>query len=650
MTGEGKRLLAAIMFTDMVGYTALMQEDERQAIINRDRHRKILQDATATHKGEILQYYGDGTLIIFNSAIEAAECALEIQTELLKEPKIPLRIGMHIGDIVYNDEGIYGDGVNVASRIEGLSSAGCILISDRMADEIKNHHQFKCQSIGSFDLKNVNHPVEIFAITNKGLTIPAKKELSSTQKVKQKSIAVLPFVNMSSDTENEYFSDGITEELLNALTKVEGLLVTARTSSFQFKGQSQDVREIGKQLGVETILEGSVRKAGNRLRITAQLIKTVDGYHVWSNTYDRQLEDIFEIQDEISLKISNALREKLCPKEDDEKLVAPSTRNMEAYNLYLKARYYQNKWSLTTSKKAIELLEQAIQLDPNFALAYVLLSGAYGYLGATGKLLPGITFPKSKEYALKAIQMDDSLPESHLALSNIYFWGEWDWKKTIFHVNKAIKLNPSFAEAYQYKSLYLIAFCKFKEALVNINLSLQLNPFSAPASLILSMIYFFMGKLDKSEAQLFKTEKIDPEFSEVVKMKGFLYRYKKEYEKAIPYFEEIKKIPGNEPEAISNLGAIYLKQGKPELAQKCLEELLQFDRDTPDMSIFIHIGLLYFEMEDFDNMFLYFEKSLEAREGDTVFINTYQPFKPFRSDPRYINLVEKMGLTDILKK
>ncbi|MCP5102733.1 MAG: adenylate/guanylate cyclase domain-containing protein, partial [bacterium] len=282
MSNEEKRLLAAIMFTDMVGYTALMQENELQARISRDRHRKIQQEASSRHGGKILQYYGDGTLIIFNSAIEAVGCAVDIQTELQKTPPIPLRIGIHTGDIVYDEEGIYGDGVNIASRIEGLSTSGSVLISDKLADEIKNQPGFGFKSLGIFDLKNVKQPVEIFAVTNKGLSIPDAREIETRREEHIKSIAVLPFVNMSSDPENEYFSDGITEELLNALSKTDGLQVTARTSSFAFKGRNLDIREIGRQLGVKTVLEGSVRKAGRKVRITAQLISIADGYHIWS--------------------------------------------------------------------------------------------------------------------------------------------------------------------------------------------------------------------------------------------------------------------------------------------------------------------------------------------------------------------------------
>ncbi|HEY6437548.1 MAG TPA: adenylate/guanylate cyclase domain-containing protein, partial [Ignavibacteriaceae bacterium] len=278
-------MLAAIMFTDMVGYTALMQENERQAKILRDKHRAVLERLILEHRGQILQYYGDGTLTIFGSAIEAAICGAKIQKELQLEPKVPLRIGIHAGDVVYDDEGVYGDGVNIASRIENIAIPGSVLISDKINDELKNQTEISSVFMGRYELKNVKHPVKVFALKSDGLALPSPDQLEGKSAVAGNSIAVLPFVNLSAEKDNEYFSDGITEELLNALAKVEGLLVTSRTSSFAFKGKNTDIREIGKMLDVKTVLEGSVRKYGNRVRVTAQLINSENGYHKWSETY-----------------------------------------------------------------------------------------------------------------------------------------------------------------------------------------------------------------------------------------------------------------------------------------------------------------------------------------------------------------------------
>ncbi|MDH3268082.1 MAG: adenylate/guanylate cyclase domain-containing protein, partial [Ignavibacteria bacterium] len=378
------RMLAAIMFTDMVGYTAMMQENERQAKILRSKHREVLENLVNKHRGQILQYYGDGTLSIFGSAIEAAVCAAKIQQELQNEPKVPLRIGIHSGDVVYDDEGVYGDGVNIASRIENLAVPGSVLISDKINDELKNQKDISTVFLGRYNLKNVKAPVKLYAVSSNSLVTPSNKDIEGKTVNSDNSIAVLPFINLSAERDNEYFSDGITEELLNALAKVDGLLVTSRTSSFAFKGKNIDIREIGKQLGVKIVLEGSVRKYGNRVRVTAQLINADDGYHKWSETYDRNLEDIFAVQDELANSIVDQLKSSISLRKPAESLVKVPTENIDAYNLYLKGLYNWNKWAPDFISKAIKYFEDAANLSPDFSLAYARLSACYTFLGAAG--------------------------------------------------------------------------------------------------------------------------------------------------------------------------------------------------------------------------------------------------------------------------
>lgn len=358
------RMLAAIMFTDMVGYTALMQEDEKNAKILRDKHRDVLERLVSEHRGQILQYYEDGTLSIFGSAIEAAICGMKIQKELQEVPKVPLRIGIHAGDIVYDDEGVYGDGVNVALHIENISLPGSVLISEKINDELKNQKEVSSLYLGQYELKNVKQPTKIYALSNKGIVVPTPEQIEGKISGPDYSIAVLPFVNLSAEKDNEYFSDGITEELLNALAKVEGLSVTSRTSSFAFKGKNSDIREIGKKLGVKTVLEGSVRKYGDRVRVTAQLIDSENGYHKWSENYDKKLEDIFAVQDEIAVSIVDQLKKTMTLRKPSEGLVKVTTKNIDAYNLYLKGLFYWNKWAPDFVLKAITHFEEATVICP----------------------------------------------------------------------------------------------------------------------------------------------------------------------------------------------------------------------------------------------------------------------------------------------
>ncbi|MBD0300566.1 MAG: guanylate cyclase, partial [Nitrososphaera sp.] len=305
------------------------------------------------------------------------------------------------------------------------------------------------RELGYFELKNVKQPVRLFAVANAGIVVPERKELVGKTKAPVNRLAVLPFVNMSPDPENEYFSDGITEELLNALTKVDGLQVTSRTSAFAFKGKHDDVRDIGIRLNVDKILEGSVRKAGNRVRITAQLINAADGYHLWSETYDRNLTDIFEVQDEISHIISNKLRENLVPATNAQPLVKAPTHNMEAYTLFLKGLYFWNKLTPADARKGIEYMERVLKLEPNYAEAYAMIANAYAYLGATGQMQPSKAFDIVHRYSDKALQLDNTLDTGYVAKATAYLFFDWNWNAAYASLQTALRLNPGSAAAHQ---------------------------------------------------------------------------------------------------------------------------------------------------------------------------------------------------------
>jgi TolB-like protein/class 3 adenylate cyclase len=309
------RQLAAIMFADIVGYTAMMQEDEALAMNWRQKLKKKLEEEVTAHQGKILEFRGDGAMCSFISTIEGVRAAVALQLYMQSEPMVPLRIGMHTGDVIFEENNIYGDGVNIASRLESFALPGSIFISGKAYDDIKNQKDIQTISLGKFALKNVKEQVEIFAIGNPGLKIPesdaleGKGEKVIEKKGGEKSIAVLPFLNMSNDPEQEYFSDGITEEIVNLLTHIKDLRVAGRTSSFHFKGRDIDLRLVGQKLNVRTLLEGSIRKHNLRLRINAQLINAEDGIQLWSERYDRELHDIFAIQDEIALAITEELKD-----------------------------------------------------------------------------------------------------------------------------------------------------------------------------------------------------------------------------------------------------------------------------------------------------------------------------------------------------
>ena len=641
------RQLAAIMFADMTGYTAMMQEDEQKAKILRDRQRQTLEKFIPAHNGRIIQYFGDGTLSIFDSAINAVRSAIDIQNELQKDPKVSLRIGIHSGDIVYDHQGVYGDSVNLASRIEALSVPGSVLISGKVFDEVKNQKEIKTVSLGKFSLKNVKERVEVFAIANEGLIIPSPAQVG-VKAGSEKTIAVLPFVNMSADPENEYFSDGISEEILNALTRVEGLQVTARTSSFSFKGKNEDIRQIGSKLGVSTILEGSVRRAGKKIRITAQLINTADGYHVWSETYDSDLEDIFQVQDEISLKILNRLKENFAEAKKSEHLIKAPTENLDAYNLYLKGRYHWNKSNPEDIGKAIKNFEEAIVADPNFALPYCALSYCYSFMGSSGLMSPAEAYPKAKDYTLKAIELDPDHPESYLSLATIKFFHNWDFEGAEASLNKAASLCLNSSLINQVHGWFLIAKGDFNKAIEKMEQAVILDPLSLPLIGNLADAYAFAGRFSEALEQYDKSIEIDPHFRRAFEGKGMLYLAIGEYDKAIENLEQYHKLIGHPLKGLSSLGHAYAAAGQTEKALECLAKINQRAESEPDKLFHMDYAFLYAGLKNYDKAFHYLNKTYENRMGiaclGMIFCIRYPMLNDLKSDKRFKELTAKMRI------
>ncbi|RLD18917.1 MAG: adenylate/guanylate cyclase domain-containing protein, partial [Bacteroidetes bacterium] len=513
--GQKTRRLAAVMFTDIVGYTALMQRDENAAAAVRAVHRKEFEHQHEIYNGEILQYYGDGTLSVFQSGVEAVECAVAIQRALNQGEPVPLRIGLHMGDIVFDGTEIYGDGVNMAARIEGLSVAGAILLSGKLNEELKNHQQISTVSLGSFELKNIAHPVEVFAISNEGIKAPLRSELRGKQTMQArqtKAIAVLPFVNMSSNRDNEYFSDGMTEEIINALSKIKGLKVTSRTSSFFYKNKDIPVPQIGRELNVSTILEGSIRLSGNKMRITAQLIDVNDDFHFWSETFDRSMDDIFAVQDEISLLIADRLREHIGHFDIGDHLVDTPEIPVEAYKKYLRGRYYLLKMNRLEVDKGIAMMEEVIAEQPDFALAYLGVHQGYTVLGTMGLIPADQAFAAGQPFLDKAIELNEDLPESQLNLAWTSFLQKWDLPGTYRHLNKSYELRP-IVDYYQTMVVTLTADGKLTAALKYIETALQLDPFSAINHHLNGFIFYLQEEYAEAIACFKKGIEIQSDFS-----------------------------------------------------------------------------------------------------------------------------------------
>ena len=555
-----------------------------------------------------------------------------------------MRIGIHTGDVSVEEEAIYGDGVNLASRIESIAVSGSILISEKVYDEVRNQEMIKVKELGSFEFKNVKYPVRVFAIANGGIVVPNRADLTGKTKLPSNRLAVLPFVNMSSDPDNEFFSDGITEELLNALTKVEGLQVTSRTSAFAFKGKNDDIRDIAVKLNVDKVLEGSVRKSGNRVRITAQLINAADGYHIWSESYDRNLNDIFEVQDEISGIITNRLRENFSPQKTEPLVKAP-TKNIDAYTNYLKALHYWNKLTPADTRKAIECFEKAFELEPAYAQAYALAAGAYSNLGATGQMLPEKAFKIAKKYADKALELDDSIAEGHIAIGSYYLFYEWKWKESFEAFQKAIKLNPAATLAYQLLSFYYVITGQKNEAVKTMEDAIRIDPLSPIVSQALGNTYIFAERYDDAIQQAEKMLEMNPQMRISLELKAWAIGLKGDWNAALEIFKEIHRLTNHPLKGLMGVGYSYARLGMTEQAMECIEKLERRQKEDPNSVIDADLVGIWFALGNKDKAFYHINQCVEKRMAPVNYFLEYPVFKGLANDPRYLELKAKMKLT-----
>jgi adenylate cyclase len=452
--GEDTRRLTALMITDMVGYTRLSQRNEALALRLLDEHNGIIRDSVASHGGREVKQTGDGFFVEFPSALQAVSCSIDIQRRLYERnqsisegERFDVRIGLHIGDVVYRSGDMFGDGVNIASRIEPLALPGGVSLSQSVHAQVWNKIDRPLKSLGPKELKNVDLPMEVFRVV-----LPWEKkedDKRKPQKLDRNRLAVLPLVNISQNPEDAYFADGMTEELIYTLSRILGLRVIAQTSVMAYKGTTKTVREIGHELKVGSILEGSVRKAGDRVRITVQLIDVRSEEHVWSERYDRELADVFEIQSEISIEVAKGLKAFIKAAGVSGAVEKPTER-LDAYTEYLKGRHFWNRRTRTAVLQALDHFELAIVADPRFAKAYSGLADCYTVLANQGHEPAHAVLPKAKDAAKKALELDPDLAEAHASLGIVYLQFKQDAAAAEKEFAKAIELNPSYAPAQQW--------------------------------------------------------------------------------------------------------------------------------------------------------------------------------------------------------
>jgi adenylate cyclase len=508
------RKLAAILAADVVGYSRLMGADEAGTLASLKRHRQtIFGPAVAAHNGRIVKLIGDGTIVEFGSVVDAVNCALSVQRSgaalpdaTARQPTILLRIGINLGDVIIENDDIYGDGVNIAARLEPLAEPGGICVSSIVNESIGNRIDARFQDGGEVSVKNIDRPIRVWkwhpgkmdaAVSRPNATDP-------TPSVEAPSIAVLPFADMSGDPEQEYFSDGISEDVITDLSKIAGLMVIARNSSFTYKGRSVDIREVGRDLGVRSVLEGSIRRAGNRVRITAQLIDATNGAHLWADRYDRDLTDIFAVQDDVTRRIVDALKITLSSTEK-ARLTDSGAPNIDAYDCYLRGRELlaMNPKNRERFEQSTKLFMRALELDPGYSQAYASLSLAYN-LDYQNRWSddPDNSLQLAKHNVEQAIEKDPKEPFARQVACWVAIF-EKDLDRAKSEVDIALSLNPNSSGAYASLGSIQIYSGQPLEAIPALERATRLDPAFRPQHLhFLGMAYLLAGKYETAVALL----------------------------------------------------------------------------------------------------------------------------------------------------
>jgi TolB-like protein/Tfp pilus assembly protein PilF len=630
------------MFTDIVGYTALGQKNESLSLALVDNQRKLVRPILKRHEGREVKTMGDAFLVEFASALNAVRCAYEIQkaarefnSSLSEERKVHLRVGVHLGDIVESEGDISGDSVNVASRIESLADDGGVCITRQVYDQVQNKFELPLESLGVRMLKNVKPPMEVYKIV-----MPwSEMKTSPSGQPDKRRIAILPFSNISANPADEYFADGMTEELIATMSRIGGLKVIARTSVMGYKGGQKKISDVAKELEVGTVLEGSVRKAGERLRITVQLIDSQTSDHMWAESYDRELRDVFAVQSDIAKTVAEALKVQLLSSERAI-MEKKQTVDPEAYALYLKGRYLWNERTRESVNKAIKYFEHAARIDPRFAPAYSGLADCYNVLLDYSWMDPALAGDLARDFSEKAIAMDDSLAEAHASLSLTLTNRFWDFTRAETEMKRAIELRPNYAPAYHWYGVLLFQLGRpIAEAYSMVQRALDLDPYSRVLNMVAANSLAMLGEKQAAMARYKELVDLYPDFAALRFWISQVHAWASEYEAAIDEARKAFEID-NTPLNKLNLAWVYAVAGKREEARKTLDDVLSHP-GTEYMSP-VAVGEVELAMGSPDEGYRWLEKGLEQRDPNLLYFAAIPWFKKYQSDPRWNQIDEKI--------
>ncbi len=632
------RRLAAIMFTDMVGSTAAAQSNEVEALKLRDEQAALIRPLFATHQGREIKSMGDGFLAEFDSALRAVQCAIDIQQHLHERNSQPgvtfirLRIGIHLGDVEQRETDIFGDAVNIASRIEPLASPGEVCISGEVASQVRNKVPNKLEKLPPAPIKGLEAPVEVYRVV-----LPwTLRELPSVGGGYVR-LAVLPFTNMSTDPADLYFADGLTEELITVLSQLRGLRVIARTSVMPYKSTSKGVSQIGAELRVSSILEGSVRKAGNRLRVTAQLIQVESEDHLWARSYDRQIDDVFAVQAELAREVAQALNMELRPAETARLEAKPSVRP-DSYLAYLKGRSaLQTVWSEEAFRSAKRQFELALSIDPTNARAHSGLADAILTLWwHYRERLHDPRDPAIREHVNRALELDPDLAEAHCSLG-LLLWDDYAHHESAKEFQCALALNPSYANAHWSYGHLLWAFNRTEDALSEFVLAGELDPGSSP--FLHSYVWLLIGlrRLDEAKIPLEKLKELDPDGPSYLRALASYRVAQSDYEGALQTANRAEELrPG---EAWDFFVRINSAMGKNEEAWKAITQA----ESKPVKPRLEGLAWAHALVGDLDGCFRYIDEAVELHQFSIQRWRSEPELKHVRLDPRFGELLKRLN-------
>lgn len=649
---KSPRRLAAIMFTDIIGYTALGQTNESLSLTLVEQQRKLIRPILKMYNGREVKTIGDGLLVEFSSALDAVRCAYDIQRStrefnfsMAEEQRIHLRVGIHLGDVVESTGGdISGDAVNVASRIEALAKDGGVCLTRQVFDHVQNKFELPLESLGEKTLKNVSVPIEVFK-----MKMPWEDETasSSTTRLDRRRLAVMPFVNMSTDPADAYFTDGLTEELISTISNIRELTVISRTSVMKYRGGLATVGEIGRALNVGSIIEGSVRKSLNRARVTAQLIDVNTDGHLWSRSYDREMNDIFAIQSEIAQQVADALKIQLVASEKHE-VEKKATADPEAHTMYLKGRYFWNERTREGIDKAVKYFEEAIKLDPKYDLAYAGLADCYTIYADWFWMDPNNAFPKARNYDLKALEIDPNLAEAHASLGIIYNSYNGNWQESESEFRRALQLKPGLAYVHMWYGLLLNVLGRHNETIKEFKEAAMIDPLSKLIKVNIGTVLILMGKTKEAIQEIEELVEEELNFAEAHESLGWAYLLDQRPDDAVNEIKRAVDLSRNDTWMKTSLACVLAVTGKRDEVQKLLKEL-------KDMSETIYVSKVQlaevlFALGENDQGFAYLEKAVSDKSiftnhaSDLASLRFYPWFSNARNDRRWAILESRLGL------